>query len=338
MGRIYTSRYCQVGLLFFLIGFAGDGLSGVLFLQWADLWLLPLHICAVSVWALGINLLCHQGALPHAFPVKWGILVNKWGVVAFLLGLFTFPGLGMLAYSAALVCATFLRRRMGAVLEDGTSKQRGVSEATILLTIDLSQETDLETKRLAVATLRRQGTPEAMLMLRQLLLDPYAEIRTDASIALTYLEDRLSRSLNDARQQWMKNPSDRGNILDLADQYYQYAQSNVLDKASQQFYLAKAYDLLQCVTAQGATEPDLWLKLAHTCQRLGKLEEALQSVCVVLQLDAHLSDAYVLAMDLAFRLHDWDRLVAFASAGVDALPVATEISETFQWWATLQAK
>jgi tetratricopeptide (TPR) repeat protein len=334
---MYQSKK-RMGWLFSLSGLCGECVSGMLLFQRAGLWLLALHILAVFLWALGINLLYHQGALPHRSPASWSAFVNKWGAGALLLGLFTFPGSGMLAYSAALVGAIFLRRRMGTVWERDVSEHRGVLEATVQPGVDLLQDTDLEAKRLAVATLRRRGTPEAMQMLRQLLLDQHADVRTDASIALTYLEERLSRSLNESFRQWKEKSSERERILNLADHYSQYAESNVLDKASQQFYLAKAYDLFQRVTTQGGMGSDHWLKLARVCQRLGKLEEALRAVRVVLRLDAQMSDAYSLAMELAFRLRNWDSLVAFARTGVDALPATSESSEAFQWWASLQAQ
>ncbi len=337
--RTYRRHYVWMGLLFFLIGLCGDSLSGVWLLQGGDLELLLLHVCAVLIWAFGINLLCNQGAPRGGSISNWRTFVNKWGIGALLLGLFTFPGSGTLPYSVALAIAVPLRRKMGAVSLELAQTPENILVSAIQPTIDVLPDTDIETKRLAVATLSRQGTPEAIQILRQLLLDPHAEIRTDASIALTHLEERFSRSLNSSLEQWMKNPSDRECMLNLADQYYQYAQSNVLDEASQHFYFAKAYDLLQQMTRQGATEPDLWLKLARICQRLGEFQEALQTVRVALQLGLPMSDAYLLAMELAFSLRDWDSLVAFASEGVGALPEASEeVSESLRWWATLQKR
>jgi hypothetical protein len=299
-----------------------------------------LHVFVVLIWAFGINLLSNAGVPRSGLTVNWRTFMNKWGIGALLLGLFTFPGLGTLTYSIALAIAALLHRKMGAVSPQlaPTPENIHVSAAAIQPTVDVPQETDIETKRLAVATLSRQGTPEAMRVLRQLLLDPHAEIRTDASIALTHLEERLSRALNSSLEQWMKNPSDRESTLNLADQYYQYACSNVVDEASQHFYLVKAYDLLHHVITPGTMEPDPWLKLARICQRLNKLEEALRTVRVSLQLSPRTSDAYLLAMELAFELCDWNSLVAFANGGVGVLPEASEVAESLQWWATLRTQ
>jgi tetratricopeptide (TPR) repeat protein len=374
--RTYCRLYVWMGLLFFLIGLCGESLSGILLLQGGDLGLLPLHVCSVLIWASGINLLYNQGAPQGGSPANWRTFVNKWGISALLLGLFTFPGSGTLAYSFALALAALLRGKMGAVSQEHerTVENIPVSAAALVSVpssgsrkdidshrlpggkvyipnpnessgnalgpiIDALEGTNIETKRLAVATLSRQATPEATQALRQLLLDPHAEIRTDASIALTSLEERFSRMLNSSLEQWMENPSDRECTLNLADQYYQYALSNVLDEASQHFYIVKAYDLLQQVAMQGARELDFWLKLARLCQRLNKFEEALQAIRVALQLSPHTSDAYLLAMELAFSLRDWESLVAFACEGLDALPEASEeVAECLRWWATLQVQ
>ena len=329
-----------VGLLFFLIGFGEECASGVLLLQGEDPLLLLLHVFAVLLWALGINLLCSHGSPQDGLTSDWRAFMNKWGMGALLLGLLTFPGSGTLAYSVALALAALLRRKVGDVAPqlESTSEHVQESAAACQPVLDVLQDTDLETKRLAVATLSRQGTPEAMQILRQLLLDPHAEIRTDASIALTHLEERLSHALNSSLEQWLQNPSARESTLNLADQYYQYACSNVVDEASQQFYLVKAYDLLHSVLTPGTLEPDLWLKLARGCQRLHKLEEALRAVRVALQLSPHMSEAYLLATELAVALCDWDSLIAFANAGVGALPEASEASASLRWWSTLRAK
>lgn len=292
MSTIRTSRHRQVwtGLLLFFIGFCGEGISGVLLFNGGDLRFLLLHILTVLVWAFGINLICNHRALVGASPYNWRTFVNKWGVGALFLGLFTLPGLGTLMYSVALALAILLQRKKGDVSKElePAPENIHVSETSPSVTIDVLQDT--ETRRLAVTVLNRQGTPEAMQVLRQLLLDPHEQIRTDASIALTHLEERLSRSLSTFFRQWTKNPSDRECILNLADQYYQYAQSNVLDEASQHFYLLEALDLLQHATMQGATEAEIWLRQACIRQQLNKCEEALQDIRVAIQLSPHMSE------------------------------------------------
>ena len=342
MYTVKTLRHLQVlmGLLFFLTGFCGECVSGMLLLQRGDLSLLLLHVLAAFSWACGVNVICNQKAARGGSFSGWHTFVNRWGIGALLVGLFTFPGLGTLTYSLALSMATLLQKKREDVSQEREQIPEKISTPGVALqtAIEALQGTNMETKRLAVTTLSRQGTPEAMQVLRQLLLDPHPEIRSDASIALTHLEDKLSRLLNSTLEQWTKNPSDRESTLNLADQYYQYAQSNVLDEASQHFYLVKAHELLQRVITQSAEEPDLWLKLARICQRLDKFEEALQHVRMALQSGPHTSDAYLLGMELAFRLRDWDSLVAIASEGASALPEASEISASLQWWATLRVE
>ncbi len=125
------------------------------------------------------------------------------------MGLCTFPGSGVLAYSAALAITSLLRRSMGDTsknLEQTLGKLRIAKKAAQPTIANLRDDAGIETKQFAIVKLSHQGTPEAMQMLRHLLVDPHAEIRTDASVTLTRLEEQLSHSLNSALQQWMAHP------------------------------------------------------------------------------------------------------------------------------------
>src|SRR5215472_5049520 len=107
MSNIQTSRRYQVwiGLLLFLVGLCGEGVSGILLFRGGDLRSLLLHILAVLIWAFGINLIWSHGTLWNRPTANWHTFVNKWTVGALLLGLFTFPGSGTLMYSVALAIA-----------------------------------------------------------------------------------------------------------------------------------------------------------------------------------------------------------------------------------------
>ncbi len=111
----------------------------------------------------------------------------------------------------------------------------------------------------------------------------------------------------------------------------------MLDEASQRFYFVKAQDLLQQLASQGTLETDSWSQLAHIYQHLNKFEEALQAVQVAIKLNPNASDSYLLAMELAYSLHDWDTLITIAHAGIHTLPETSEIAQSLQWWADLQA-
>jgi tetratricopeptide (TPR) repeat protein len=175
-------------------------------------------------------------------------------------------------------------------------------------------------------------------LLRHLLSDAQPEIRSDASIAVTRLEEELTGALNDSLERWMADQAHTGRTLDLADQYYHYACSNVLDEMSQRVYYVKARDLLQRCIAQDGMRADLWVKLARVRQQLGEESQALQDVRTALQLQPHSAEAYLLAMELAFGVHAWEILISLADEGVGTFPAGTASRTTLQWWLSPQQK
>jgi tetratricopeptide (TPR) repeat protein len=199
--------------------------------------------------------------------------------------------------------------------------------------IDVLHTSDLEMRRAAVAALGRQVNPGAIRLLRQLLSDAQPEIRSDASIALTRLEEELASALNTSLELWTADPTDKERTLNLADQYY--ACSHVLDEMSQRWYFAKARDLLQQCITQDGMNAELWLKLARIRHHLGETTQALQDARTALQLQPHSAEAYLLAMELAFRLHAWEILLSLARKGLRTFPSTSEARTALQWWVAL---
>jgi tetratricopeptide (TPR) repeat protein len=326
------------GTVLFTLGLLVESAIGVLLLTGAGLQLLLLHIPVVLLWALGVNL----GDKQHVHDeqtIRIGRMpVHKWSIAALLLSWCTFPGFGPLAYSIALLTARFLHQGAAIEMPEVATSAHELSpplDLEVQPLVDVLSTSDLEIKRAAVAALSRQVNPGGIQLLRQLLSDAQSEIRSDASIALTRLEEELTGALNVSLELWMANPADRERTLNLADQYYKYACSNVLDEMSQHCYFAKARDLVQQCIAQDSTNADLWLKLARIRQHLGETRQALQDVRTALQLQPHSSEAYLLAMELAFHLHAWEILISFAREGLRTLPSASEARTTLQWWVAL---
>ena len=202
--------------------------------------------------------------------------------------------------------------------------------------VDVLHNTDLETRRAAVAALGRHANPR-----RFACFDNYYQIprlrSSDASIALTRIESELSCALNASLEQWTADPADSEFTLTLADQYYQYACSNVLDEVSRHLYLVKARNLVQQIISQDNMGAELWIQLAHR-QLLGETKDALQDARTALQLQPDSQEAYLLAMELAFCLHAWDTLISLASEGITQLPEDLEAQTSLQLWAMLSSE
>jgi HEAT repeats len=326
------------GNVLFTLGLLGESAIGVLLLTGAGMQLLLLHIPVVLVWALGINLIDKQHVGDEKAIRIGRMHMHKRSIAALLLSWCTFPGFGPLAYSIALFITRFLYQEASIVTPEVTTSAHEISpplDLEIQPLIDVLHTSDLEMKRAAVAALGRQGNPEGIQLLRQLLSDAQPEIRSDASIALTRLEEELAGALNASLELWTADPVDKERTLNLAEQYYEYACSNVLDEMSQHCYFAKARDVLQQGITQDSMNADLWLKLARIRQQLGETAEALQDVRTALQLQPHSAEAYLLAMELAFRLHAWELFISLAREGLRTLPPASEARTILQWWVTL---
>jgi tetratricopeptide (TPR) repeat protein len=302
--------------------------------------LLLLHIPVVLMWVLGIAFISRR-SLRLAFIAPASI------VSPLLLGLFTFPGFGPFTYSIALVLMRCLRYGGAEEAVDAAEQSLGTMahsltkprtlDLAIQPLVDVLHDVDMETRRTAITVLSRSATPGAIQLLRQLLSDPHLEIRSDASLALTRIEDELSWNLNTALEQWTANPTDMKYILHLVQQYCDYADSNLLDEVSERVYLEKARDLLEQVIAEGHRDAEQVMRLARIRQRLGEMTRALRDVDVAHQLAPQAPEAYMLAMELAFRLHDWDRLIALARESMSTLPGDTRTHTSLWWWASLHS-
>ena len=326
--RFSRSLPRAAGVVLLATGLVGDGLEGWLLLYGGAAQFLPWHVLFALLWAAGVNLLARPGEARKAVSCT---IPNRWGLTALLLGMGTFPGLGMYACTLAFLFARCLRSSAHfsdqAVTKPGTREEWRQeelcfsSERIVTPFVDDLCEGNTEARRAVVAKLSRSAQPATTRLLRQLLSDAKAEIRSDASIALTCLEDEMSRALHQAFADWHADPADGERTLVFIDHCYRYATSNVLDTKSQRFYLALARDLLLRVLDEGKRDDaQLWLRLADVRQRLGELPEALQDALRAAHLEPEAHDASLLAMDLAFRNHAWDVLLSLAEQHGGALP------------------
>ena len=283
MLQFYRSLQRVHGALLFVPGLAGDCLIGMLFAARGGWPLLLWHVPFALIWALGVDRLSSQGRQPSAtFPV-----LNRWGLTSLLVGMGTFPGLGSGAYSLAFLlsrrffAASPRQKIVSSEPESAEPAPRGAEastgEDTTQMLADDLYEGNTEARRAVVARLSRAARPETNRLLRQLLSDAQAEIRSDASIALTRLDEEMSRALNASYAAWHAQPTDTALTLTLVEHYYHYAASNVLDNGCQRFYLGQARALLQQIGAQTERQDmHAWPQLVRLRQRLDELPDVLQ--------------------------------------------------------------
>ncbi len=321
-----------VGACFFLFGLGNDCIIGLALLHAFSWPLLLLHIPTTCLWLLGIVLLNSKST--RAIAVKQALL-NKWSIAALCLSLGLFPGAGTYAYSVALAVVALFQQ-----------KERILTTITMTIPIipvikrpdtgrkqliETLYSTDLEVRRTTLAALGKQPSPQTSHLLRQMLVDPQPEIRSDASILLTRLEEKLSLQLHTALKAWEAQPTSES-ALRLVQQYYEYAASNVLDKHSQRFYYLKAQDLLRPLLQTHAHDAGLWLQSARISAALGADEEALHAVQQALRFQPQMQEAYILALDLAFRTAQWDLLTELVGRK-SVLTTSVKQNAALQWWS-----
>lgn len=343
----WSNCRCQraSGVVLMVVGLLGDCLVGTLFLLGGGWQTFCWHIPCALLWSAGVNIVAWQGERRPTLSLR---SLNKWGVTALLIGMGTFPGFGVCACSLAflLLRSVFAAHTLpNTPLPELDSQDYGLQFAeefergrVVSPLVDDLRAGNTDARRAVVAKMSRAANPDATQLLRRLLSDGQAEIRSDASVALAHLEDEKSRALNLAFESWSANPTDASLAFALADCYYQYAISNVLDRMSQRFYLVQARDLLlQINTPEESKEAHLWLMLARIRQRVGERAEALQDALHALRLQPDFPEASLLAMELAFATHAWDILAELADKDIHARSAHAAndpLLQSLQQWVT----
>ncbi len=332
--RLNRRLQMSAGALLLGVGLAGDCLVGARLLSGGTWQLLAWHLPLALLWAGGVHLVTRREASR--------VLLNRWGLTALLVGIGTFPGFGSGMYSLALLVTGFSQshssREAAPPLEERPDVLASEPETVAQPLVDALYQADLEVRRLAIAKISRTARPATTRLLRPLLADRHATIRSDASIALARMDDEMSQTLHRSFEAWSACPTDPRLALALAEQYYAYAASNILDRQSQRLYLALARDLFLQVSASPELQTaQLWLQLARTRELLGEYPEALRATRSALQLQPDLAEASLSLMELAFRAHAWETLIAAASESIERQTLARDnpALTVAQWWATL---
>src|SRR5207248_9444414 len=118
--------------------------------------------------------------------------------------------------------------------------------------VDILRQPNSDLKRAAIAMLGRRGSREAMRLVQGALTDPDPDVRSDAAVTLSRLEDDFNRALSEAAVQMEESADVAARYADLC---FRYASSDLLDQASSRYYLAQARDALHQVTVLQPERP-----------------------------------------------------------------------------------
>lgn len=149
--------------------------------------------------------------------------------------------------------------------DDGNRIQESSAENIIFQELSIQSYTDIMRgpntllKKALIGKILQEWTPNAVSLLRLALKDEVYEIRSYASTALTTIEDRMNRAIQDARRSAQGNPDDMNLKLKLAQAYINYAESGLLDNSSTIHYAGIAQDLLTENWAPMDPDHDLYI-------------------------------------------------------------------------------
>ncbi len=342
-----TARLLSGGW-FTLLGLAGDLTAGYLLLVGQVVGSLVLHVLAVGVWALGIHLLSLRAPTGVQADARRGIsakTLSGWTISAAILGMFLVPGLGTLGVSFAYLSSYLLRRRsiphmtLGdtlasmqvPVLNLRTDGQGGGSEVMPL--VDVLREQGTEMRRAVVRTLGDQGDEESVRVLRRLLTDASPDVRGDAAVILTRLENTFSQDIVKALARVERDPQDALYRQELAHLYVKFAESGLLDQVSSTYYLTKARALYEEATELHPHNMELLVALARVLARLGQPQQAMIALRHVLKQQPTHHAATVLLLETAFAEQQWGVLLSVARD--DSRALDPDQTELLRWWAQI---
>ena len=135
-------------------------------------------------------------------------------------------------------------------LADGSVEQMVSRELSIQSYMDIMRGVDRTLKKALIAKILQEWTPSAVDLLKVALRDEVYEIRSFAATALTTIEDRVNRNIQDMRRSVLRSPDDASLKLKLAESYLGYAGSGLLDSNSSHHYAEIALGILEEAAAQ----------------------------------------------------------------------------------------
>ncbi len=301
---------------------------------------LPLHVLAAAIFT---------GSLynPRGRQARWA-----WPAVGGTLALLGFPLVGMIASAIAFTLAHTVRYHrpevasyLKAVADTderpadavGQAHQLEVAlldELEIEPVVDVLREDDPELKRAAIEAITQQRGAGTVRLLRSLLHDPSPEARFFSSIALSKLEDEISRAILAAQRAVKEAPDDGAAREQLAQLYLDYAVSGFLEGVTREYYLDLARQTFEEALATSRAPDEVRRRLAHVHLLLGNIAEAALLLEDLAAAQPDNLDIHLLRMDAIYQFRDFRELTLYAQRTLPAITSESDEAELLEWWAS----
>jgi hypothetical protein len=210
-----------------------------------------------------------------------------------------------------------------------------LDELEIEPVVDVLRENDPELKRAAIEVLTKQGGPGAVRVLVGLLHSPSPDARFFSSIALSRLEDEISRAILAAQHDVEEDPDDPEIREQRAQLYLDYALSGFLEGVTKDYYLDMARETLENVLPDAADPDGVKLRLARVCSLQGSIGEAAALLDELARSHPTDAEIHLLRMDVIFQFGDFRELASYAGRVADAVGSTSDANPDgiIPWWA-----
>jgi hypothetical protein len=333
------------------------------------LWLVALPLECVGAWLLLASLEPARallGAIVHVLAclIFGASLASRrdghwhlaWSLLGGVIALVAFPVIGMVAMMVGYLLAYISRHRVplgaGQLFERTNTDERAtdavgrareielqlLDELDIEPVVDVLRENDPELKRAAIETITKQGGPSAVRLLIGLLHDPSPEARFFSSIALSRLEDEISRTILAAQRDVADHPDSPEAQEQLGQLYLDYALSGFLEGVTRDYYLDLAREAFETAVGRSADPDAVLRRLARVTLLQGSIAEAAAILDELGSRHPEDDELCLLRMDSIYRFGDFRELVVYARRAEPAIAPDTESHELVAWWATSGTK
>jgi hypothetical protein len=342
--RLKSNVYTQaIGLLLIIAGALGDIAAGLALLEHHTWPGLALHVPSALVWVAGFVLLGRdRGAGPGS-----GVGRGE-PIVAILLGLVLFPGLGTVGGLLALGAARLVGRPRPFEREapDGAGARDPGPAIDFDSSLPLHPLVELETQPLAEALRKphtqvkcamlelicREPGPRAITLARSMLAEPDPEVRALAAVAVSRLEAHFADQLKQAVQRRDREPQLAGRHSALGHLYEQYARQGTADPATRRQYLLQARQAFEQASALDPARQDWLQPMAEVLLLLGENEEAWAAITRLLSARRSDSGGYRVALEIALSQRRIDRMADLVAAAGAALDESDTLRPGLNWW------
>ncbi len=268
-----------------------------------------LHLFSAALCSLGFYLLTAQP--PHGIRKK-----NIWWLFALAVCI-TMPFYGVAASLMIYVIQGIRGRRPPPVVSDEITVQppdvfaRSISRSRqleVLDRLDIEPFVDIfrrgqsELKKSAVKFLGKIRSHAALRTLNLALMDEDIEVRLYAAGVLNMIEDKFASEIDMKKKESAAHPENSALELDLAEIYYSYARSGLLDEIARTYYYRETVEILSSLPPSKESDH----LLARSSYALGEYGAAKDAAMRCIGKDENNPAYRQLLCDILFAMRDYD--------------------------------